>query len=862
MKTPGHIPPRISTMLLKWMSISFHRYNAITDLEEIYFQLFEEKGKKTADRWYRKQVFRSVPHFTKNTFYWGAVMLKNYLKVTVRNIRKYKTFSFINIFGLSVGMACAVLILMWVHNQLTFNSFHENAERIFLVNRTFYNNDGSKSLRLRAVAPTVGPLLKKDFPEVLEEARVRGRDHIVGYNNKYFEERNFVYAEESILRILTFTVLKGDRQTMLHHPNAVVITDEIAQKYFRNENPVGKDISIEFSGNEVSLKVSGVIKAFPTRSSWRPDFIASFSTYENLMGEEEFKAWSSNNYQTFILLPENYNPDQLQAKLGDFLISYMGENATDWTSLELQNLLDYHLDNDYQGIYVTGALAIFILLIAVINFINLSTARAGLRSKEISVRKVIGADRKKVIYQFLGESVFLSLLAIIFAAIIVKICLPFFNELFHSQLTFDLFAEPKLVLFLVTMGVFVGLLSGIYPAMFLSKYNPVEAFRNTSLNRVGNYSLRKVLVVSQFAIATFLIIAALIVNNQMEYLLNKDLGYDEENIIILQGNHYIENNIDRIKDELLQYSSVLNVTAAKRIPSGYLSDFQGGSVINGDKEEPLEFDLTNLGIDENYFATFDLQLAAGREFSKERPTDYENSFILNECAVKKLGWKSAHDALDRQMLYGGKRGTIIGVVKDFHFESLHEKIRPIIMKFEKTGSTIAAKISGEDILGTISFLKDKWKEYWPAYPFQYDFLEERIANRYIIEQILQKIVIYAVVLTIIVACLGLLGLISFITSQKSKEIGIRKVLGASIASLVLLVSKELGKSILIANVIAWPISYYVMKGWLEIYPYRTEFELGIFIVAGLLAALIAILAVGVQAVKAALRNPVDSLKYE
>ena len=863
MKNKKQIPPRFATMLLKWMSISFHRFNALSDLEEIYFQILESEGKHKAGKWYWKQVIKSIPHFLNNTFYWGAVMLKNYLKVTLRNIKKYKAFSFINVFGLSVGMACAVLILLWAHTELTFNSFHKNAKRIYLVNRTFYNSDGSESLRLRAVAPVAGPLLKKDFPEVLEEARVRGRSQVVGYNNKYFVERNFDYAEESILKILSFDVLKGDKETMLHNPYTVVITDEIANKYFRNEDPIGKNLTIEFSGQEVNLSVTGVIKAFPNRSSWRPDFVASFSTFANLMGEDELNDWSSNNYQTFLLLPENYNPAELQNKFGDFLTRYLGENATDWTSLELQNILDYHLDNDYQGIYVSIILSIFILLIAIINFINLSTARAGLRVKEISVRKVIGADRKRVIYQFIGESVFLSLLAVLFSTIIVKICLPYFNELFMSHLTFDLTSEPALTAFLIGMGIFVGILAGIYPAIYLSKFSPVETIKNTKSNSEGKYSLRKVLVVSQFTIAIFLIIAVMIINSQMDYLFNKDLGYNKNNVVLLQGNNYIENNIERIKNELKQYPSILSVTAAKRVPSGRLADFQGGSlVVDGEKEKPLDFDLSYLRIDEDYFKTFNLELSAGREFSKEFPTDYENSFILNECAVKKLGWNSPQDALGKQMKYGGKMGNIIGVVKDFHFESLHEEIRPIIMEFSKYGSQIAIKISGKDIPSTLSFLKSKWKEYWPTYPFDYDFLEARIANRYIIEQILQKIVTYSVVLTILVACLGLLGLISFITSQKSKEIGIRKVLGASIGSLVLIVSKELSLSILISNIIAWPIAYYVLSGWLQLYPYRTEISFSFFIIAGLLAVVIAAITVGFQSIKAALKNPVESLKYE
>ena len=801
-------------------------------------------------------------------------MFKNYLKIAYRNTIRHKGYAVINVAGLAIGMVCCILILLFVFDELSYDKFNENHDRIYRVTRKWFNEDGIVNLHLGHVAPPIGPLLENDFPEILHSVRIiRIGRSLVENNSRYFEEPRFFFAEKDIFKVFTFDMIAGNSETALRDPFTVVITEEMAHKYFGAENPVGKSLTLQVSTQEAEMKVTGVIKPLPHNSHFHADFLGSFKTFEAVVGEQELQNWESNNYATYLLMPEKHDINRLKGQLDPFINKHMSQGMSERTKLQLQALTDIHLhshldseieaNSDITYVYVFSIIALFILLIACVNFMNLATARSAGRAKEIGMRKVVGAQRNQLIRQFLGESIFTAVISLLIAVVIVLLIIPKFNQFIGKELSFNLTENMPLIFLLLLIAILAGFVSGIYPSIFLSAFRPVHVLKGNLDSGKKGLSFRRVLCVFQFAISIVLIVCVGIVSSQLRYMKTKNLGFDQEHVVVLPSSPAIVNRLQAFKARLLQNPDILSVSAAKRVPSGRLLDSAGARVLSGETSQPINFRIAQLRVDYDYVPTFKMEMAAGRNFSQEMSTDSTQAFLLNETAVRRIGWKSPEEAIGKGFSYGSRKGQIIGVVKDFHFESLHQEISPIVMFISSTSlNQISIRISPHNIPKTIGFLQKIWREVRPNYPFSYYFIDENFDQQYKSEEKLLQTFSYFAFLAIFIGCLGLFGLVSYSTERRTKEIGIRKGLGASTAGLVLLLSKEFTKWVLLANIIAWPTAYLIMNQWLQNFAYRSSINPGIFIAAGALAWVIAFLTISYQSIKTAAANPVDSLRHE
>lgn len=801
-------------------------------------------------------------------------MFRYYLKVAWRNVKKHKGYSFINVAGLAVGMACCVLIMLYVFDELSYDKFHENHDRIYRVTRKWFNQDGVINMHLGHVAPPVAPLMENDFPEIVHAVRIiqMGRT-LIGRNAQFYEETRFFFAEADFFDVFTYPMIAGDPAAALRNPFSMVITEDMADKYFGDENPIGQQLQIQIGPEKADMMVTGVLKNMPHNSHFHADCLGSFKTFAAVAGEERLQDWGSNNYATYLLMPEGYDIARLESQLDPFIDRHLDQGASERTKLELQALTDIHLyshlDSEIEAngnityIYVFSIIALFVLLIACINFMNLATARSAARAREVGMRKVVGAQRSQLIRQFLSESVLTALFALVFALSLVYMVLPKFSEFIGKNLTLNFFENIPLFIVLFLTAVVVGLSAGLYPAAFLSSFKPVKVLKGRLDSRRKGVSFRTVLVVFQFTVSIILIVSIGVVSNQLTYMRTKSLGFDEEHVVVLPATQVMTQRLDDFKARLLSNPNILNVSAAKRVPSGRLLDSSGARLLSGETSQPITFRIARLLVDYDYIPTFKMELAAGRNFSREMGTDAEQAFIINETAVRRIGWGSPEEAVGRAFGYGRMKGRIIGVVKDFHFESLHQEISPILMHLSSIDlNQIAVRLSRQNIPKALTFLKNVWEEMRPNYPFSYYFIDENFDQQYKAEADLQRIFSYFAFLSIFIGCLGLFGLAAYSAECRTKEIGIRKVLGASAGGVVVLLSKEFTKWVLLANIFAWPAAYIILSQWLQNFAYRSGLHFETFLLAGLLSWLIAFLTVSYQAVRASLADPVSALKYE
>ncbi len=812
-------------------------------------------------------------------------MLKNYFKIAFRNIWSQKGYSFINIFGLAIGLACCILILLFVQYELSYDKYNKNSDRIYRLTREWFNQDGASSLHLARIAPPFGPWLKNDYPNiVLEEARfLQDYQTFLKINNNTLVEERFYWAEPSAFKIFSISFINGNPETALNEPNSLVITESMAKKYFGTDDVIGKTINYE---RQRDLKITGVVKDVPENSHFKYDFLASFVTLNDstIIGRRELETnLGSNNYLTYLLLPKGLPVKALEDKIPGFIDKYVGLNLKargialptkplhDLTILHLQKLIDIHLhshltteieqNGDIENIYLLSAIAFFILLIACINFMNLATARSSKRSKEIGVRKVLGAVKGQLRNQFLGESMITAFISLFFSILIVELTIKSFGIFADRNLSFNFINQPMILLWVILITLVVGFIAGIYPAFMLSSFKPVSAIKNEGVKERKS-KFRTVLVVLQFTISIVLLIGMGVVFEQMQFVKNKDLGYNKDNLIVLPSSNQIRQNLDTFKSQLLQNSNIKMVASSRLVPSDMLLNSMGGQIYDGNKMVPLSFRLALQEVSYDFLNTYQIKITAGRGFSRDFPTDDSTAFILNETAVHQFGW-NAQDAIDKPIFYGPRKGKIIGVVQDFNFETLHNEIVPIIMMINKNASSqITVRISGNDIPATLNYLKKKWAEYRPDYPFDFTFLNEQLNSLYNKDEKLGDVFGIFSFIAVIIACLGLFGLASFTAEVRTKEIGIRKVLGASVSNIVLHLSKEFLILIIFSIVIACPLSFYAMNKWLDGFAYKTTISPWLFVFAGSLALLIAILTVSLQAIKAAIANPVKSLRYE
>lgn len=809
-------------------------------------------------------------------------MFRNHFKTAWRNLMKYKFISFINLFGLTIGLTCCLLILTYILNELSYDKYNKNADRVYRVTRTFYDGNGKEMLNLSTVAPPFGYYLPTDFPEIEKMTRLLN----VGitplrYKDKLINEPNVYFGDENLFDVFTVDVLKGNPKTALNDPYSVMLTEETAKKYFGNEDPINKVIR---ANDQFDVKVTGVYKDFPSNAHIHPNILVSFNTLKDsaIIGEENLRTnWGNNSFFTYILLPETYNIESMKKRFPAFLDKHMagqyGPNQpSKFTKLDLQKLSDIHLyshtdfeaepNGDINRVYIFSAIALFILLIACINYMNLSTARSALRAKEIGIRKVVGASKKELVAQFLSESILLTCSAIIIAFVLLYLLLPWLNKVSSQNLSINILLKWQILVPLFLTPFVVGIISGIYPALFMSSFQPVKTLKG--LFKVGgsNISFRKVLVVTQFAISIILIITTVVVFQQLRYMQNASLGYNKDHLITMAYSNQLNDRYEAFRNTLLQNSNIKAVGRSSRIPTGRLLDGMGAQVPGNDSMVPVKADIRFLATDYDFIPAYGIPLAAGRNFSRSFGTDTSN-FIINEAAVKAIGWKSNDQAVGKDFKYGQFSGHIIGVVKDFHFESLHEAITPLVFVLPQPSNqglfnNISIKISGQNIASSLETIKNTWQKFLPELPYQYSFFDENFARLYDAEHKQETIFTTFACIAIFIACLGLFGLSAFAISQRVKEIGVRKVLGANTTTIVTLLSKEFLKLVLIAAIVAFPIAWYAMHNWLQDFAYRINIQWWVFIIAAIAAAFIALITVGMQAVKAATANPVKALRSE
>lgn len=813
-------------------------------------------------------------------------MFKINLILALRNLLKYKSFSFINLFGLTVGLSCCLLIGIYIANELSFDRYHAKADRIWRVSREFRNKDGTMQLHLGHLAPPFGPLLKNEFSVVEEATRMLQTDASLRRGDQLFLEEEFFFAEAAAFRMFDIPLVQGSTASV-EEPYTVLLSETSAKKIFGNEDPVNQVLRVN---DLADMKVTGVFKDFPYNSHFHPDFLASFATMRdtNIYGQQQLETnWGNNSFSTFLLLPEGYEASKLEAQFPAFLDKVMAGvysgngmlKPSAMTSLHLMPLTDIHLkshldsemeeNGDLKRVYIFAAIALFVLLIACVNYMNLSTARSATRAKEIGIRKVVGAYRWEIVSQFLSEAVVLSLSAVVLACALTFLMLPAVNKLLGQELSVSYSQIGAFAAAAGALALATGLLAGAYPAFFLSGLKPLKMIRGNAAEdqSSGGISLRKILVVSQFSISLVLIIATLVVFNQLKFMQSKSLGLNKDQVVTLNFYNSLSQKYDAFYNELVSNPAIKIATRSSRLPSGRLLDSFGSAQLqmNGDTLEPTQVDLKMVTVDHRFFPLYNIDMAAGRNYLSDQGVDRRSSFILNEAAIRNLRIASSEEAIGKRINYGNRDAQIVGVVKDFNFESLHQDILPMIF-FIPSDSTffnfISIKIDGARTSEALAHIQATWQKFLPEFPYDYSFLDEQYGQLYEAEQRQGRVFIAFALIAIVVACLGLFGLASFTVERRHKEIGIRKVLGASVAGITGLLAKDFLKLVLIAIILASPIAYWMMGKWLDDFAYRIKIEWWMFVLAGVLALAIAFLTVSFQSVKAALMNPVRSLRSE
>jgi len=798
-------------------------------------------------------------------------MIQSYVKIALRNLVKHRAYSFINIFGLAVGLACCILILLFVQDELSYDRHYANADRIYRLTEFF--DMGIREERYPSIPFPVAPAMRAAFPEVESIVRFwKTYKHkpLIRFGEKEFYEDRFFFADSTVFEVFSHQFVRGDPRTALRTPRSVVLTETMARKYFGESDPIGKVLTFD---ERLQFQIDGVIKDLPSGTHFHYDFIASLLAMEEVftltgIPTGWMRSWYWNPCYTYFLLPENVSADNLESRFPGFIETHFPENLRgSGIAFGLQPLTDIHLYSnldeepepvsDVGYVYVFSVVALFVLLIACVNFMNLATARSALRAKEVGLRKVLGAYRTQLVRQFLGESLLLSALAALVAMVVVELALPIFNSLTGKELSTDYFASPTLAGLLLLITLVVGLLAGSYPAFVLSRFNPVDAWKGAGRRGPAGVSLRKLLVVSQFTVSIILIIGTVVVLQQMGYIREKKLGFERDQIIFfsLRGTT-LKQEHQAFKQALLSNPDILGAAAVSDVPSRPVQVYPFR--VEGIDER---LDLPALFIDPDFLPSMGIDLAEGRNFAPYSSVDSLDAWIVNEAAVRKFGWT---EPLGKGFQFGdGRRGQIVGIVKDFHFASLRQPVNPLVIKMNPFWyEFMVVRVRQGAISPTISFLEETWARFVPERPLVHFFLDEDLDMLYRAEDRLGKVFSSFALLAIVIACLGLFGLAAFTSEQRTKEIGIRKVLGATEQGIVLLFSRDFIKLVLVANLIAWPIAYFVMSRWLEDFAYRIDLSWTVFLAAGAGALLITVVTVSYQAIKAALANPVEALKYE
>ncbi|HRN71560.1 MAG TPA: ABC transporter permease [Ginsengibacter sp.] len=809
-------------------------------------------------------------------------MFKNYFKIAIRNLWKSKGFTFINIAGLAIGLSCFILIALYVVNELGYDRFYPNAERIYRVDADI--KFGGNELKLCVSSDPMGATLKKDYPQVEDYTRIYASEgsKIVRKGNDYFNEEKIVYADPTFFNLFPQSVLSGETQTALSEPNTVVISETAAKKYFSTTNASGKAIEID----QKPFKITAVIKDMPHNSHFHFDFIMSMKNVDY-----QWNSFLSHNFHTYILLRPGTDYHAFEKNFTRVLEQHVFPQASQLISglttmdefRKAGNMLNYSLmpltkihlysqrypeleaNGNIQYVYIFSAVALFILLIACINFMNLSTARSVSRAKEVGIRKVLGTRRKNLISQFLSESTLMALISLTLAIFITYFVLPAFNDIAAKSMRISSIFNPTFLPFLIALPFIVGLLAGLYPAFFLSKFKPLSVLKGKTNAGFKKNTLRSGLVVFQFFTSIVLIIGTIIIYKQLHYIQTTNLGFNKNEVLIIDGAWALNKNDEIFKNEVLKLPGVESATMSGYIPvNSSRSDNTYSRDATMNQKNALS--MQTWKVDYDYIGTMGMQIIKGRNFSKDFGTD-SSAVILNETAVKVLGFDNPIGNKIYQNFPGGagsvmKVYTIIGVVKDFHFESLRNNIYPLGLFLEHNNTIMSFRLNTAEVKPLIAQIKNKWTALAPGMPFSYRFMDEAFNNMYRSEQQVGKISITFAILAILIACFGLFGLVTYMAEQRTKEIGIRKVLGASVGQVIGMLSIDFLKLVLIASLIAFPVAWWVMHRWLNDFAYRIKIDWWVFLIAGLIALIIALTTVSFQAIKAAMANPVKSLRTE
>ncbi len=802
-------------------------------------------------------------------------MIKNYFKIAFRNLLRYKGFSFINIFGLATGMACSLLIFLFVKDEKSYDRFNKDSENIYRVVKDFVNDDGSR-LPDATTPPALAPALQRDIPEVMHVTRVFpnwGSNFLITYGDKKITEEKLYRVDSSFFDVFTFPFIKGNAKNAFKEVNSIIVAETAAKRYFGDDDPMGKTLHVDELGD---MMVTGILKDVPPNSHFHFDFLVSIRKFSgNIDG-----AWGWYNFYTYVKLKSHTDIAGFTKKVQGI---YKRNNTNATNIFYVQPLTDIHLtsnlkwelepNSDKLYVYVFTIIAIFIILIAGINYVNLATAKASVRAKEVGVRKVAGAFRSSLMNQFLVESVITCLIASVLAIIIAQLLLPIVNTLTQKQLT--VIGNPSVLIYMTLAALFLGVVAGFFPALYLSSFKPILVLKGLKLNERKTLGFRKALVIVQFTISITLIIGALIISQQVHFIQSAKLGLNKDQVLIINNAGYLSRS-DRnaFQNSVLQMQGVKDIATSDGVVGG--QNWTTMMRMKGAQNSQL---VNFLSVGNSFLDALNIQLKEGRNFSEKFPADTMNngipggpldqnigSVILNETAVKDLGIPAP--ASGRQVLWSSDADTmyyltIVGVAKDFHFTSFRNQIKPFaFVRIPGRVANFTVKLSTGNMRGSLAQLENIWKKLSAGRPFQYSFLDETYANLYKSETRFQKVFISLVILGIFIACLGLLGLSTFAAQRRIKEIGIRKVLGASVASITGLLSKDFLKLVVIALILAIPVSWYAMDKWLQDFAYRIHIQWWVFIVAAIIAILIAVITISFQAIKAALANPVKSLRTE
>ncbi len=797
------------------------------------------------------------------TPFWMPELVWNYVKVALRNIKRHKGYSFINIVGLSLGIACVLIISLMINYELSYDDFHEKKDRIYRVYTEINRPSGTMKM-----APVMFPLAPeaKNIPEIEHAVRISESTKSVAYSEKIFFER-ISFADPEYLDVFTIELKSGNKNSVLKNPNSIIISEKIALKYFGERDPVGESFKID---NATLYNITGVFKDYPENSHKRMNLIASISSL-NENNYARFSKWTSfGNDYTYILIKPGMDPKVARDKIENLVDSKLQEEWKQRYEMQIQPLKDIHFSTflTYEFakvipvayLYVFGTIAIFILIIACINFINLSTARSAKRNKEVGIRKVVGAGKFQLVKQFLSESFILTFISFLLALVIIYVIIPEVNNLVKTNILISDLLNWKFALIIFAVLFLTSLIAGGYPAFIIASVKPALVLKNSLIKSNKGYSLRSLLVIFQFAIASFLIIGTFTVFDQLDYMLNKELGFNKDEIIVLSiDDEELMKNPEPFKRSLLNNSSISGLTFASGSPASGSSWTDNIKPVDKIDDEKLHTQV--LVVDYDFFKTFGIDIISGRSFSKNFLTDENEAMIINQTAAKKLGLQNPIGT--KIEYWGDKVASVVGIVEDIHYGSLREEIWPVIFILNPTGNKyLSIKINTANSTETIDFIKEKLGEFSPGFPFDFYFMNEEFEKFYKAEMSIGKLLTYSTFFAILISCIGMLGLVSFLTEQKSKEIGVRKVLGASAGTIVTILSKQFIKWVIIANIIVIPLAFYFAEYWLDNFAYRTEVNYYIFITTIVVSIFITLATVAYHSLKAALSNPVNSLKYE